>query len=188
MGARIFVDMDDVLVDFSTGAARAHGLTREELEERRQPGEWNTSICLTGGNLDRFWEPIHAQGERFWRDLQPLPHATDLLQHVRRLTGDWLIVSAPSRCPTSYAGKVAWLKEFFGKDFDRFALVPHKELFAGPKTILIDDRTENCDRFQQAGGMSVLFPSHGNRRYDRAGDPLWVLPELERKVRYASEV
>jgi hypothetical protein len=66
----------------------------------------------------------------------------------------------------------------FGPDFDRFALTPHKYLFAGPGVVLIDDKEENVNRFKigpggrPTGAAGILFPRHNNSLYPFAVDPV----------------
>lgn len=175
---RILLDMDEVLVDFVGGALRAHGWSRYDFYKRHTPGSWAIERTM-GLTAKQLWEPINAAGEQFWLDLEPLLWASDVVELVESFTADWHVISSPSRCPTSYTGKVVWLKRYFGTDFDRFALTPHKQIFANPSAVLIDDRDSNRDEFIAAGGRAITFPSLHNRLY-REPDPVnYVTRELE---------
>lgn len=180
---KIFVDLDEVLVDFVGAACREWGTTKEQVVKHWTPGVWGIEPFL-GKTLGRgedapltteeFWTRINGKVE-FWEQLQPLPWADDVLALVSSVTDDWYIVSSPTNCETCHTGKVRWLKRRFGQTFNRFALWPHKHLLAQPGTILIDDAEHNVDSFERAGkgySRGVLFPHIGNSRYRRATDPL----------------
>jgi 5'(3')-deoxyribonucleotidase len=129
---------------------------------------------------DEFWRPIHALGEKFWIDLEPLPWAKALIELVEQYSKDWHVVSSPSQLVESYTGKVKWLKWFFGQSFDRFALTPHKHVFACHNVILIDDREQNIHDFTGSGGYGIVFPTLHNNRWPFADDSLhYVKDRLE---------
>lgn len=183
---RIFVDMDNVLVDFDPGACRVHGVSYDRMMAERRPGEWDMTRALGLKSHNEFWKPINEGGSQFWEELQPLPWANELIGMVSCLTSDWHVITAPSLCPTSYNGKVKWLKNFFGSAFDQFCITPHKEIFAhGQHTILIDDREKNCDKFREAGGRSILFPSHGNNLHAWKHEPITIVDQELIGVRHA---
>lgn len=176
---RILIDMDEVLTDFVGAALSLWGKDRETVESFWVPGEWD---CLPALNRSRapsepitteqFWFEIGRWGDAFWRLLKPTPWIEDVNTLVRRTTDDWHIISSPSRCPTSYDGKVRWLKNYFGHDFDRFALTPHKEIFAGPRVILIDDSDANIQKFREHGGQGIVFPRHNNSLHSLKEHPM----------------
>lgn len=158
----ILIDMDEVLCDFIGGAVKTHGTTKKALLAKCKPNEWSIVEPL-GLTTKEFWAPIDARGSQFWEDLEPLPWIDELIECVEGFVGDkWHVVSAPSRCDTSYTGKVRWLKSKFGKDFDRFVLTPHKALFAKPGHVLIDDRPKNVTDFTYSGSNGLLFPTQFN--------------------------
>lgn len=182
----ILLDQDEVLTDFVSAACQIHGTTRALMLPNWPHEQWSIVEPLAK-TLSRplsntqFWAPIH-NNEQFWLDLLPTPWCDQLWQLCRSHSSEVHIVSSPAMCDTSYTGKVKWLKKKFGQSFDNFILSPHKHLLAKPSAVLIDDRDENCRKFVRAGGKAILFPSHGNRLYSLAHDPLshvqQVLEEL----------
>ena len=168
---RILLDMDGVLVDFVAGACAIHGTSKEELIKKMEPGQYKMEDAL-GITTDEFWEPIHEAGAEFWLYLKPLPWVEDLLSFVESTTSDWYVVTAPSRHPSSYTGKLKWIKTYFGKEFDKFVLTQHKHLMAKPGTILIDDRDKNVKDFKYAGGWAVTFPPIHNHLHDECNNPV----------------
>lgn len=182
---RIFLDVDDVLADFTGAACRLHGVSRADLESARVPGTW--SIVETLAQIrqqpmtqEDFWHPIHVQGAEFWANLEILPWMDALVKTVRAATDDWHLVTAPSTCSTSYNGKIRWIRRHFGSQFDRFSIHPHKHLYAQPGSVLIDDRESTVERFRQHGGVGIVFPSTGNSLYSEAANPVsYVRRQLE---------
>ena len=177
---RMILDMDEVMVDFVGGALRAHGWTRKRLYAAWPPGEWDMAAPM-GLTLEEFWAPLTAAGENFWTGLEPHPWLPRLLALVEGLTKDWYIVSSPSQCSSCHAGKARWLKTRFGPHFDRFAITPHKHLFANPDTLLIDDRDETVRRFTDYGGVGLVFPARHNRLHRLADDPVRYLETVLKK-------
>lgn len=168
---RVLLDMDEVLVDFVGGALRAWGSTYQACLPHWQPGVWGCIPALSkalGYPADaplideQFWQLLDGLGEDFWFNLKTHPWTDEVLCMASRVTDDWHIISSPSHHPSCYTGKVRWLKQFFGPTFDRFALTPHKEIFARHDVILIDDSDANVQKFRRAGGKAVLFPRYNN--------------------------
>jgi 5'(3')-deoxyribonucleotidase len=186
---RIPLDMDDVLVDFVGGAAALWGLTTEDLLPYWDIGVWDVVPPLgralhardgthpNGMGVPEFWAKIGGH-PGFWEDLRPLPWCDSLLTLVASFTDDWYIVSSPSRAPSSWSGKVRWLKDYFGEEFNRIVLTRHKHLLAGPGVVLIDDRESNVLEFttdrdgRPTGGDGVVFPKYHNRNHAHRADPV----------------
>lgn len=174
---RILVDLDEVLTDFVGAAAEVHRVDRLELEALRRENGWGMELPLSillrrDIDVNEFWEPINYQGSIFWETLYPLPWFNEVINLVTSLTDDWFIVTGPSNCPTSYDGKVKYMKRVFGSTFDRFIISPHKHLLAKPGVMLIDDREENVEKFVAAGGDGIVFPSNGNKLHRFATNPV----------------
>ena len=182
----LLLDLDEVVVDFVGGACKVHGITRQQMEHYREPGEWTITkplgLAKTAGwcglTQDEFWQPIHDAGVEFWEGLDKLPWFNDVLRWADDNFDQWFFVSSPSRETNSYTGKVNWLKREFGSDFDRFFLTPHKELLARRDRVLLDDRDDNLKNFSKWGGKCILFPTKGGRLHAFADDPMQKLREV----------
>lgn len=172
----VFLDLDEVLADFTGAALAVHGWTRERLECVRDPGRWGLAEPM-GMTVDEFWRPIHDLGETFWATIELLPWAQQVLELVEDT--DWYIVTSPSDCITSYVGKLRWVHENLNAVVDhRCLLTPHKHFLASyPGAILIDDRESSIERFRSAGGIGILFPSTCNSLHEMANDPIPYLKE-----------
>lgn len=181
----IFLDLDEVLVDFLGGACRAHGLTHLEMIRVYGDSVW------TG---EKFIRPIVGDAD-FWTGLKPFEWADELIALVQRYDSAFHIVTCPletltdaGHCQASYTGKVRWMKQFFGPRFDRFLITPHKYKVAKPGAVLIDDSPPNCNRFvadekgRATGGKAVLFPHRRNDNRHAMTDPVAYVRESLRSL------
>lgn len=170
---RLLVDLDEVLADFRGGACRVHMVDRHEADKLAVESENWDMASVWGITEEEFWKPITEAGAAFWEGLKPLPWAEELMEIVKEKTEDWFIVTSPSRCETSYLGKLRWLRKQLGSPyFNRVFITSHKYALAGPETILIDDREKNVAEFIMAGGDGIIFPSIGNKLRHLRLDPV----------------
>jgi len=183
---RIILDMDEVITDFVGAACRAWGTTTEEVVKNWEPGKWDMTgpvgktVRGTPLTEQEFWDKINGD-TKFWSRMDETSFIGEILNLSYKVVNtNWHIVSSPSHCPTCYNGKVKWLKEKFGYDFNRFALTPHKEIFAQPGVLLIDDRDSNIENFIKHGGAGIVFPAHHNSKHESKQDPvLYVYEQLK---------
>ena len=171
-----FVDIDEVLVDFIGAAMSLHGIKLSQVHHMWPETTWSASEAL-GWSNNKFWKPINEAGAEFWENLVDKPWINDILFMISGRFSESYLVSAPSLCPTSYTGKVKWIRNRFGSGFDKFILTPHKELLAAPDRILIDDNPHNVQNFRDNGGQAVLFPFWGNENRKHLDNPVNFLRE-----------
>lgn len=196
---RILLDLDCTVSDFVGGLAGLWGTTRATLEKFQPAGEYDYGRALGQFAHERhgrlvpakltpteFWTPINER-PGFWRGLQKLPWADDLVAACRLLTGDVWFVTSPSRCPGCIREKEDWLREHYGVPHDRMIPAKHKYLLAGPDTVLIDDYDVNCKEFvtcpvrgRPTGGHAICLPAHHNHLHELKDEPLeYVLGALD---------
>ena len=73
------------------------------------------------------------------------------------------ITTSPTKCPESLAGKLEWIHGHFPEWMHRqYAITPRKHLFARADSLLIDDHSENIERFEAHGGHAILVPRPWN--------------------------
>ena len=194
--SRILVDLDEVLADFIGGACREYGVSRYDVEGYWEPGRWDMVPPLAkalrskgrpGPTTDNeFFARIDGR-EEFWATLQPMPWMPDLWELLKAFSSDVHVVTSPTHCESSYHGKVKWLKKHFGRGFSNFAITPHKEIFAMPGVVLVDDRESNVTRFvgseasgRLTGAKGIVFPTYHNSNYRHRHDPVpYVKAQLE---------
>lgn len=165
---KVFVDLDDVLVDFyGQCATKLFELDPDRVKEIiKESGKWAITEAL-GFSEESLWRFISSCGDGFWEDMRLLPWAEQMMtvlyeefgrQNVYILTSHGHYKISKTTC-----GKMKWL------DSNRLNLLPknfivtsEKHLFAARHRLLLDDRIENCIEFEKHGGCSALFPSPGN--------------------------
>lgn len=185
--SEIFCDMDEVLADFIGAACKAHGVTRQHLEKKRKPGDWNVNEALGIGN-EEFWRPINGLGERFWTKIEPLPWCTTFYAKLFNYADNVIVLSSPSEHPGCYSGKYTWIRKILGPKV-KFCPFSEKQLFSKAGRILIDDRELNLSKWVDVedSGDVILFPSQGNRLHSLAEFPTdYVYNKLERMLKEAS--
>ena len=146
----IYLDMDDVVADWYTSAQDFLQMKWKNKEERIPQADW-----------DRL-----KQHSRFYRDLPVKDGAFDLVNFCRDAVADGLaddlrfLTALPHNDDMPYAAydKVLWATE-------RFERIPvlfgpystDKWRHCQPGDILIDDRTDNCQQWESAGGHAHVY-------------------------------
>ena len=132
MSKVLFVDMDNVLVDFQSGIDRLSADTRASFDGRfdEAPGIF--------GLMD------------------PLPGAIESYEELATIFDAYVLSTSPWENPSAWSDKLVWIKKHLGKSaYKRLILSHHKNLNHGH--FLVDDRTKNgADRFV---GEHILFGS-----------------------------
>lgn len=136
---KIYVDMDSVLTDFEKQLA--------ELLDRPLERGWDF------GNDPKVWSKISKAGEDFWVSMKWMPDGRELWDAVKKY--DPTILSAPTRHPSSVSGKKKWLKE--NLPGVPYIIESKKEQYAEKDAILIDDREKNIKKWEDAGGIGILY-------------------------------
>ena len=119
----LFVDMDNVLVDFPTGIKRIEEAQRQEYDGRfdEVPGIFSL--------------------------MEPMQGAIDAYEELSSIYDTYILSTAPWENPSAWSDKLLWVKKYLGKPaYKRLILSHNKHLNHGD--YLIDDRTKNgADRF-----------------------------------------
>ena len=131
----VYVDMDNVLVDFPSAIPRIPEETATEYDGRLDdvPGIFSL--------------------------MDPMPGAIDAFGELADRFDTFILSTSPWENPSAWSDKLIWVKKHLGAPaYKRLILTHHKDLNAG--RFLIDDRTKNgADRF---AGEHILF---GSRRF-----------------------
>jgi 5'(3')-deoxyribonucleotidase len=166
MTKEIYLDLDGVCVDFIRGAISAHGLDAEQVLTdwaQNHRGEFLPYRVLDM-EMDPFWNHLASLGEAFWIQLEPYPWFDELFRQLNDL-GHVVFCTSTTRSPACVSGKLHWLQNRFGVEFQDYILTPHKDRLAHPNAYLIDDYDQNVDRFSERGGIGVLFPQIWNSNH-----------------------
>ena len=119
----LYIDMDNVLVDFPTGIAR---ITDEQLKEFE-------------GRLDEV--------PGIFSLMDPMDGAVSAFNKLADRFDTYILSTAPWENHTAWSDKLIWVKKHLGKKaYKRLILSHHKNLNSGD--YLIDDRLKNgADKF-----------------------------------------
>ena len=128
----LYIDMDGVLVDFSSGINRLDEATKRTYQ----------------GRLDEV--------PGIFSLMDPIAEAVDSFNQLARVFDTYILSTSPWENPSAATDKFAWVKQHLGKNaYKRLILSHHKHLNIGD--YLIDDRTRNgADRFM---GEHIHFGS-----------------------------
>lgn len=134
----VFFDIDGVLGDFDSHA--------------RKQGK-----ILPNGKVD-----YDALDQNWWKTMPVYDNARDLVSMARSMATQVRFLTGPTASTACYGGKAEWVRHTFQPEKGKFGLmdlliVPAKDkgMLAGPRRILIDDRIENVEAWQQAGGIGI---------------------------------
>ena len=123
MPKTLYIDMDNVLVDFKSGIAR------------------------TPIEIQRQYEDDLDEVPGIFALMDPMPGAIDAFHELATKFDTYILSTAPWENPSAWSDKVLWVKRQLGAPaYKRLILSHHKNLNVGD--FLIDDRTHNgADRF-----------------------------------------
>ena len=120
----LYIDMDNVLVDFPSG------------------------IALTSVELQKEYEDRLDEVPYIFSKMKPMEGAVESFNELSELFDTYILSTAPWENSTAWSDKLDWVKKYLGKNaHKRLILSHHKNLNDGH--FLIDDRTKNgVDRFK----------------------------------------
>jgi len=136
-----YCDMDAVLVNFIKGY---YDLTGEDI----------TGTFQDDAN---FWKPIDKAGVKYWENLEWMPDGKELWEYIKKYTPK--LLSSPSRENASRVGKRKWVERELPGVTVILRSANKKKEFAHPKSILIDDRLPNIEKWEKAGGIAIHHTS-----------------------------
>jgi 5'(3')-deoxyribonucleotidase len=143
----IFIDMDGVVADFDAYAQSILGYS------------------TTGGKRYPLedWAKISAN-PRFYYELETCRFADVLVDACLELSNDVKFLTAIPRAndvPWSFTDKVLWAQERWPNIPVWFGPYSHdKHLHCSPGDVLIDDRDDNINDWNRAGGIGILHQNN----------------------------
>lgn len=138
---RIYCDLDGVLSDFEGRFQQLIGDTPDNYKDRY--------------GKKAFWKAVDDQGEEFWSGMKPMPDAKKLWNYISKYKPE--LLSAPSSKQYSHTGKQLWVDQHLpGVTLNLKPATEKHQFCTGPQDILIDDRADTIQRWNNAGGIGVL--------------------------------
>ena len=137
----IFCDMDGVLVDFDNWFEKKHGILPYKLPR------------------EELWQ-IVLDTKDYWVNLPKLKDADILVDYLKK-TGFQILTGLPAYgYDKAETEKKLWLKNNYGiVDGVICCLSKDKQNYCKPNDILIDDRPNNIERWEEMGGIGILHTS-----------------------------
>ena len=136
----LFVDLDGVIADFEQHYENLFGHRHD---------------AVPAGIM---WRNIHKK-EDWWYTMPPMDHFVDFWNSIKHLNPVILTGCPPANYQRAVDGKIIWCEKYLGPDVEvitcRSKDKPKHMKAAGD--ILIDDLSKNCDRWREAGGISLQF-------------------------------
>lgn len=146
---KVYLDMDGVLADFVAGYNRVAGTRYAPGDQLPHPSQDPTLKKITGTD--------------FFARLPKFASADALVRMVVDQFGHYNICSSPLRGDheNSAAMKTQWLQRHLQPQPQQIIITSRKEKHArqpdGTPNILVDDKPENIQRWQDAGGVGILY-------------------------------
>ncbi len=161
---KCFLDMDGVLTDFVRAMCERHRVVNP-YDDPKNYGNYNMAELL-GMNHGEFWFP--AEHHQFWAAMNWMPDGREILEFVEETFGEEnvCLFTDPSQSGTSASGKMNWVNRLIPRYNGRLLIGKPKAFCAHAGVVLIDDRDENVDQFNEAGGQAILVPRPWNRLHD----------------------
>ena len=114
----LYIDMDNVLVDFKSGIDQLDEKSKEEYKDNfdEVPGIFSTMVPMNG--------------------------AVEAYHELSRLFDTYILSTAPWENPSAWSDKLLWVKQYLGEPaYKRLIISHHKNLNHGD--FLVDDRPKN---------------------------------------------
>jgi hypothetical protein len=149
----LYLDMDGVQADFFTAWANIHNKSRYKEIGDKDARE-RSIMDLTNRGPEFV--------EKFFATLPELPNFTVLLKWIKTNNIPFTILSAPLRDnhAASIAGKRTWLDKHNPGTSGSAIFTGTKEKYAqkgGRPNVLVDDHKKYISRWQDAGGIGILY-------------------------------
>jgi len=173
---KIFLDLDDVLNDFTLSALEHVGCKVGPRDFHLYDPEWGFDIVRAANSLlfptkfrfsaYTFWQMLDRT---FWETVPMSKEADWLLNVCEALVGrkNVCILTAPTLETYVPSAKAKWIYDNLPTWLHKqFLIGPCKYMCASSEALLIDDSDANVQAFRRAGGKALLYPRPWNSLHD----------------------
>ena len=148
---KVYLDMDGVIANFDQRFEDISGMKPHEFESKY--------------GKKAFWNLIDEDNKiSFWVGIKPMPGAKALVDYVKKY--NYELLTSPSSKKQSYLGKILWVRNnsgiLGGKPRINFKKAKEKHQIKNnlsQSDILIDDRMDTIERWNNAGGTGIHYES-----------------------------
>jgi len=149
MRKTVYIDMDNVLVNFQTGIDRLSEQIKQEYE----------------GRLDEV--------PGIFGLMEPVTGAIESVKNLNEYFDLYVLSTAPWRNPSAWSDKAIWIQKYFGSEqgsifYKKLIISHHKNLNKGD--FLIDDREKNGAKDFE--GELILFGSERFKDWEKVAEYL----------------
>ena len=135
----IYSDLDGVICDFDGRFEHFTGISAKTYREMH-------------GTM-KFWNLIDNEiGAKYWAEMEWMKRGRELWSFISPYKP--ILLTTPSRNGVSRIGKRQWVEENI-QPSPKLLFSFHKEEYAKPNAILIDDRASNLEAWEKAGGIAI---------------------------------
>jgi len=134
----VFCDLDGVLADFQKGVINKFNKSDQYLNSRL------------------MWSTIN-KSNTFFDTLPWMPKGRELWSHIKQYN-PIILTGIPSYSRSAVEQKIKWCQRELGADIQVITCASKdKPKYCLPGAILIDDRTDNLDIWNEKGGKFILY-------------------------------
>ena len=146
MKYKIFVDMDDVLTDLHKRLMDTGKIEEDTFQKIKEKSLRD----------ELFWNIVNPGGVEFWSEMEWTKNGKKLWNLI--LPSNPTILSACNKDGIyTKEGKKIWIKNNLGNVNYILCLREEKQKYAHPNAVLIDDRKDNIEEWEQSGGIGIFY-------------------------------
>lgn len=154
----LYIDMDGVLVDFNGAAKNILQASDEEYQQALANGRWSPEQ----------WQKL-IKVPNLYRSLPQTAVGIEIMKWALKFREDlririYVLTAIPSKndVPDCIHDKVLWLQQYYPYITARFGpYAKDKQQHCTPGDILIDDRKDTCDSWNDRGGRAIHLTGSG---------------------------
>lgn len=143
MKYKIYCDMDGVITNFDKRFEQYTGMT---------PSNYKTKY-----GKHSFYNFINNKGVEFWITIPWMPDGKKLWEYIKKYKP--ILISVPTYDNSSFLGKKMWVENNIPNTSLILVSRQNKQDYSNLNAILIDDRSDTINEWNEKGGKGILFIS-----------------------------